>query len=189
MEAAPEVAPVLQAGIEHEKVSSAPLPSQPGRIEWPQAVRAGALAAAISSVLMVVPLGAFGLGMLAAGVLSVLFYRRRNPATELTPGMGARLGAVGGIIGFGIFTVFSAVSAALFGVGAQIRAALMQAIAQAAARNSDPQAQQAIEFFKTPAGIGIVIAAALAFMLVGFLVCSSLGGALAAALLRRRERR
>ena len=167
----------------------ASFPPQPAKLDWPQAIRAAALAAALSSVLMVVPMGVFGLGMLAAGALAVLFYRRRNPAVDLTPGMGARLGAVSGVLGFGIFTVVSAVSAVLFGAGEKLRAALMQAIAEAAARNPDAQAQQAFEFFKTPAGLGVVIAAALLFMLVGFLIFSSLGGALGALLLRRRDRR
>ena len=186
LEPAPEPAAVVQPDAAPVQVTP---PAQPRRIEWGQALPAAGLAAVVSSVLMVVPLGAFWLGMLAAGALSVLLYRRRNPTAQLTPGMGARLGAVGGFIGFGIFAVFSALSALLFGMGAQIRAAITQAIAQAAARNSDPQAQQAIEFFKTPAGMGVVIAAGMALMLVAFLVLASVGGALGAALLRNRERR
>ena len=42
--------------------------------------------------------------MLAAGFLSVMLYRRRCPATHVTAGMGARLGALTGGLGFRLFS-------------------------------------------------------------------------------------
>ena len=77
------------------------------RIEWSQALPATALAGLIAAVLMMTPLAGFGLGMLIGGSLSVVFYRRRIPVANVTPGMGARLGMVTGILGGGIFAACS----------------------------------------------------------------------------------
>ncbi|HXZ41243.1 MAG TPA: zinc ribbon domain-containing protein [Terriglobales bacterium] len=157
-------------------------------IQWSQALPSAALAGLIAAVLMFIPLGAFGLGMIAAGVLAVLFYRRRNPVGNLSPGMGARLGAVGGTLGFGIFAIFTAIEVLVFHSGGQLRAALLEAIQQSAARTSDPQAQQILDYLKSPPGLALVMGLGLAVMFVVFLIFSSLGGALAAALLRRKHR-
>jgi hypothetical protein len=146
------------------------------------------LAGLIAAFLMFIPLGALGLGMLAAGVLSVRFYRRRNPASNLTPSMGARLGAVSGTMGFGFFAIFSAVGTVVFHSGGELRAALLDAIAQSAARSPDPQVQKAFEYLKTPPGLALMMGLSLAFLLVVFLVLSSLGGAIGAAMMRRKDR-
>lgn len=137
---------------------------------------------------MFIPLGALGLGMLAAGVLSVIFYRRRNPASNLAPGMGARLGAVGGAFGFGLFAILSTLGTLLFHTGGQLRAAMLEAVEQSAARSADPQAQQVIEYLKTPPGLALMMGLSLAFLLVAFLILSSVGGAVGAALMRRKDR-
>lgn len=158
-------------------------------IQWSQALPTAALAGLVAALLMVIPLGAFGLGMLAAGALSVVLYHRRNPALSLTPGIGARLGAVSGAVGFGIFAVFSALSMLVSRGGGQLRAALLDAIQQSAARSPDPQAQELLQWFKTPAGLALMMCLALGFLFVTFLVLSSAGGALAAVLLRRRDHR
>ena len=157
-------------------------------VQWSYALPAAALAGLIAAVLMLIPGGAFGVGMLAAGALSVMFYRRRNPVAHVTPGMGARLGALSGALGFGIFAIFTAIEMLIFRSGPQLRDALLQAIQQSAARSSDPQAQQVLEYLKSPQGLALMMV--LGFMMMGlaFLICSSLGGALAAALLRRKDR-
>jgi len=76
-----------------------------------------------------------------------------------------------------------------FRAWAQIREKVIELIEQTAARNPDPQAQQAMEFFKTPQGIALLVASALVGTLIAFVVFSGLGGALGATLLRRREQR
>jgi hypothetical protein len=157
-------------------------------IQWSQALPASALAAVIAALLMFIPLGAFGLGMAAGGILSVLFYRRRNPGADVTPGMGARMGFLTGTLGFGIFAVFTAMEVLVFHSGGQLRAALLEAIQQSAARSSEPQAQQLLEYLKSPPGLALMMGLGLFFMLLVFLILSSLGGAAAAALLRRRNR-
>jgi len=126
--------------------------------------------------------------MAAAGVLSVLLYRRRIPSANLTPAMGARLGAASGALGFGIFAVLAALQMLVFRSGGQIRAALLEAIQQSAARSTDPQAQQAVEFLKSPQGFAVIMVVTLIVVFVVFVVLSSLGGALGAVLLRAKRR-
>jgi hypothetical protein len=128
------------------------------------------------------------LWMIAAGILAVVLYRRRNPGGTLSPGMGARLGAVSGVLGFGIFAVFTAIEILVFHSGGQLRAALLDAIEQSALRASDPQAQQYVTYFKSPPGLALFMALMLVVMFFIFLILASLGGSLAASLLRRRER-
>jgi hypothetical protein len=157
-------------------------------IQWSQALPSAALAGLIAAALMFVPLGAFGLGMIAAGVLVVLFYRRRQPFGTLPAGVGARLGAVSGMFGFAIFAIFTAIEVLVFHSGGQLRAALLEAVQQSASRTSDPQAQQILDYLKSPPGLALVMALGLAVMFVAFLILSSLGGALGAILLRRKEK-
>jgi ABC-type transport system involved in cytochrome bd biosynthesis fused ATPase/permease subunit len=149
---------------------------------------AAAQAGLIAAVLMFVPFAGFGLGMGAAGILAVLFYRRRTVILEITPGMGARLGALSGTLGFGIFAIFTAIELLVFHSGGELRAAMLEAIQQSAARSADPQAQQLLEYLKSPAGLALMMGVGLAVMLVIFLIFSSLGGALGAVLLRRKSR-
>jgi hypothetical protein len=154
-------------------------------IEWSQALPSAALAGLIAAGLMFILARALVLGMIAAGVLAVLFYRRRNPRGTLSSGMGARLGAVSGVLGFGIFAVFTAVEMLVFHSGGEVRAFLLEAIEQSARRASDPQAQQYVNYFKSPP---VFMAITLVMMFFMFLILASLGGSLAASLLRRRER-
>jgi hypothetical protein len=157
------------------------------RIEWSQALPATALAGLIAAVLMMTPLAGFGLGMLIGGSLSVVFYRRRIPVVHVTPGMGARLGMVTGILGGGIFAALLSIGTMLFHAWDSVRAKLIEVVEQTAARNPDPQAQQALEFFKSPEGIVLLLTTALIGTLIAFVIFSGLGGALGAALLRRKE--
>jgi hypothetical protein len=169
---------------------SAPYGSAPPitGVAWPHALPSAAQAGLIAAILMVIPLGAsFGLGMLAAGFLSVLFYRRRVFHANLTYGLGARLGALSGVFGFGIFAILTAVGTSVFHSGGELRAALMTAVEQAASRNSDPQAQQLLQYLKTPQGLVLVMIMGLIMMFFLFLILSILGGVLGAVTLRRKE--
>lgn len=157
------------------------------RIEWSQGLPATALAGLIAAVLMMTPLAGFGLGMLIGGTLSVVFYRRRMPVAHVTPGMGARLGMVTGILGGGIFSALLSVGIILFHAWDTVREKLVEVVEQTAARNPDPQAQQALQFFKSPEGIVLLLTTALIGTLLAFVVFSGLGGALGAALFRRKE--
>ena len=188
-------APQIRVGLgdsDAERMAPSELPSRiapaTGTVQWSRALPASALGAVIAALLMFIPLGAFGLGMGAGGILSVLFYRRRTPGVDVTPGMGARIGLLTGALGFGIFAVFTAMEVLVFHSGGELRAALLQAIQQSAARSSDPQAQQLLEYLKTPPGLALMMGLGLFLMLLVFLILSSIAGAITAALLRRRDR-
>ena len=176
-----EVAAAPQSALEQVG-----LPSH--AIQWSQGLPAAALAGLISAILMPAALGVFGLGLVAAGALAVMFYRRRNPAAHITPGVGARLGAVSGILGFGLFSIFEGVKVLVFHRGGELRAAILQAIQQSAARTSDPQALQMLDYLKTDPGIVVMIGFSLFVMFAVFVIFLTLGGAIGAALLRAKDR-
>jgi hypothetical protein len=175
--ATPEVA------IEQYTSHAPPLTSA---LEWPQALPSAgiALLAAIFLIFLGMPAG---LGMLAAGFLSVVLYRRRCPAAHLTAGMGARLGALTGGLGFAALAAILALWTT-FRSGKQIHDALLNYIQQYAARSSDPHMPQVLELFNTPAGFTFIMILTLIMTLLAFLIFSSLGGALGAFLLHRKER-
>jgi hypothetical protein len=142
-----------------------------------------ALLVAIFLILLGMPAG---LGMLAAGFLSVVLYRRRCPTTRLTAGMGARLGALTGGLGFSALAVILALWTA-FRSSKAIHDALLNYVQQYAARSSDPHMPQVLELFNTPAGFTFIMILTLVMTLAAFLIFSSLGGALAAFLLHRKD--
>jgi hypothetical protein len=125
--------------------------------------------------------------MLAAGFLSVLLYRRRCPAVHLTAGLGARLGALTGGLGFGALAAAAALWTA-FRSSKAIHDALLNYIQQYASRSSDPHMPQVLELFNTPAGFTFIMIVTLIMTLLAFLIFSSLGGALGAFLLHRKDR-
>jgi hypothetical protein len=156
-------------------------------IDWAQALPATSLAGLIAAVLMMTPLAAFGLGMLIGGSLSVVFYRRRNPVANITPGMGWRLGMASGVLGGCVFSVMVCVQAFLRHEWGEIRQKVIEVVEQTAARNPDAQTQQAIEFFRTDQGIALIMTSGLVITLVALVILSGLGGALGAAMFRRKQ--
>jgi hypothetical protein len=186
--ALPDADPQAPGALQNPPAVSYPGVAQSTSIDWPQAFSSAAWAGLIAALALMIPLGGFILATLAAGALSVLLYRRRRPNTNLTPGMGARLGAVSGVIGFGMAAVLLAVSVALFRTGGELRTLLLDAIQQQAARNPTPEAQQVLSFFKSPEGFAVIMIVGLAMMFLAVLIFSSIGGALGASLLRRKDR-
>jgi hypothetical protein len=144
----------------------------------PAAGLAGLIAAGI------IPLATIALGMISAGVLAVLFYRRRIPGVTMSPGIGARLGVVSGLVGLGILSVLIAIEVLVFHNGGQLLAFLLGLLEQYASRVSDPQARQFLPYFKSPPGLALIVVMMFFFCLI----FSGLAGTLAATLLRRRER-
>jgi hypothetical protein len=173
---------------ENSQAASYPGVAQSITIDWPQAFSSAAWAGLIAALALMIPLGGFILATLAAGALSVLLYRRRRPNTDLTPGTGARLGAASGVIGFGLAAVLLAVSVVLFHTGGELRGLLLDAVQQQAARNPNPEAQQVLAFFKSPEGFAVIMIVGLVMMFLAVLIFSSIGGALGASLLRRKDR-
>jgi hypothetical protein len=180
------------AGAPERPISLAEL--QPGKLprSWAAANLAAGLAALLALIVAVatgLPQLAFLVWMLGGGMLAVAIYRRRQRLASMTAGLGARLGARAGLMGFVIFGLLSlAQMLALRGTG-QLRAALEQAMKTSAARSGNPEAQQMLQHFLTPEGIRTLIILGIVFMLVLFVAVSTLGGAIAGALAGKRETR
>jgi hypothetical protein len=161
-------------------------PSHPSSLDWPQAVPSAGLS--LIAALFLISLGMpAGLGMLAAGFLCVVLYRRRCPAAQLTAGLGARLGALTGALGFGVLAAILGLWT-VFRSGKDIHDALLNYIQQYAARSSDTHMQQVLDLFNTPEGFVLIMVLTLVMTLVAFAIFAGLGGAIGAFVLQRKER-
>jgi hypothetical protein len=176
-DAQPPAEPVAQA--------SAPVPLPRG-IDWSQAVPAAALAGLFLAVAWVIPFVGFLLWLIAGGAFGVAMYRRRVPQASLTPGLGARIGAITGLFGFGAFAIMLGLELLATRGSGRFRQLLQQVVEQAASRNADPRAQQAIQQLMTPAGLALLITIVLVLFLAAFIALSSIGGAVGAWLTGKR---
>jgi hypothetical protein len=151
------------------------------------ALRPCALAAVVALGLTALGLNPF-VASLGAGFLAVAFYRRRGPGTSVRSGSGARLGAFSGLLFFGMSTVLELLAVALLHKGAEIRAQMLDKVQQATARYPGPEVQPFLDFVKSSDGFAVMMVASVIFGLLAFVVLGSCGGALGAALMRRRDR-
>lgn len=167
---------------------------QPARLDhgWRAANLAaglGALACLLIVLLSGLPQLGFLAWMVGGGMLAVVIYRRRQHLGPMTAGLGARLGAMAGLMGFVIFGLLSLVQMlAMRGTG-QLQATLEQALKASAARSGNPEAQQMVQQFLSPEGMRTLIILGILLMLMLFLALSSLGGAIAATISGKRETR
>lgn len=157
-------------------------------IVWPVAARVCAVSALIAALVMsfglLVPL----LAVLAAGLLAVNFYHRRNALWNVGAGSGAKLGAVSGIFFFAIAAIFEMLAVAVFHIGGTFRQKMLDALQQAATRSSDPQVQAAFDQLKTPEGIALMLTFGILMLLIVSIAAGSLAGALTGAFLGRKKR-
>jgi hypothetical protein len=168
-------------------VSAQGSPIVPTAIQWSQATRACALAALIAALAMVFSLVVPLIAVIGAGFLATAFHRRSLPTAALRTGTGARLGALCGFFCALITAVLATLRVAVLHEGGQIRETMLGLLQQNAARYSDPQSQAALEFLRSPGGIAAMI---VFFAIVGFLMfvlLGTIGGALGAAVLGRRN--
>lgn len=186
----------MAAPIRETALIAQPVPSLPASqtvpvlavpMHWSQALKPCTLAAGVAAMLMLVGLNPF-VGLLAAGFLSVIFYRQARPEAAIRPGTGARLGALSGLICFALASVVEAMLVLVLHKGAEIRQGLLTAINQAATRTSDPQALAMFERFKTPEGLELLMVFGILFGLVAAVVLSAISGAVGGAVLGRRQR-
>ncbi len=154
---------------------------------WPSVLLAGGFAGLVS-FLPFIGIGFF-LWVAAGGAWAISLYHHRAPAAMISRRLGWRLGAVTGLVSFAIFAAGYAVGIAFFGIGPQLRDALLKSFADAAAQSASPQSQQVLDFVHTPGGFATVVTIMTALFLVIFLLCGALGGALGASFLRGRNSR
>ncbi len=122
---------------------------------------------------------ALPLAVLGAGFLAVAFYLRRIPGTAVSATEGARLGALSGLLCFGMWAVLEALAVAVLHKGPEIRKAMLDAVEQQAARYSDPQFQASMEFMRSPAGLTVMMIGSLIVAFLACVILASIGGALA----------
>jgi hypothetical protein len=145
------------------------------------------LAAAIALLLTFLGLNPF-VAALGAGLLAVVFSRRRIQGLVIRPVAGAKLGAVTGMLLFGMSTIFETLAVAVLHRGAELRNQMMDKIQQAAARYPGPEVQPFLEFVRSPRGFAFMMVASVIFGLLAFIALGSLGGALGARFTGRRDR-
>lgn len=163
------------------------IPLRAESIQWSEALPGALLAGLAIALSWIIPLAAFLLWPIAAGAFAVALYLRRRPQTAVTAGMGARVGAITGLFGFVIFAVLMAIDLMVLRGGGRLRQAMEQVIQQSAARNPNPQAQAMIRRLLSPEGVAVMITVVLIFFLAAFVACGSIGGALGAALFKKRR--
>ncbi len=187
---APQIRVVVEGGEQTVTYETATrVLSASKRLEWPHALPAAATSGAISAVLMLFPFAGLTLGTIFGGMLCVMLYRRRAPRAPLTTGMGAKLGAISGILAFAFFSIFTAVEVLVLHAGEQLRVELLKQVNEAASRNTEAQMQPVFDYLRTSAGMQFAMMVGFASIFLIFLVLSSAGGALGTALLRRRRPR
>lgn len=146
-----------------------------------------ALAAGIAIALTLVGLNPF-VAAFAAGWLAVTFSRRRTLGTAMKPGAGARLGAITGLLIFGVSTIFETLAVVLLHKGAELRSQMFDKVQQVAQRYPGPEVQPFIDFVKTPEGFAFVMAGSVIFGLVAFIALGAIGGWMGAWFLGRNRR-
>jgi hypothetical protein len=178
--------PVEIAAPSESEAGVSEQPATVGRvsIQWSKGFPAAAIGGLLSALSMFLPFGTLGIGMALAGYFCVVLYRRRTLG-QITRGLGGKLGAVSGLLGFVMFAVWTAVQVAVFHAGGELREQLMKAIEQSAAGNPDPNVQTAVAQLKTPEGLAVMMGLGLFITLVGLVVLGSIGGAIAGAKGRR----
>jgi hypothetical protein len=159
------------------------------RIDWSKGLPAAATAGLSAALFSLVPIVGIAvlLWMLVGGSICVVLYRRRMNVVSVTAGMGAKLGAASGLIGFVLYSIGVSLELLLLR-GDDLRNALRQAVVQAANSNPDPRAQEFMQRFTTPEGLALLITLTLVMFLFVFIILGGVGGALWASL-GARERR
>jgi zinc-ribbon domain len=168
--------------------SQAPVAPATSSVNWSQAVRAAGLAGVLLGISWVIPPAMYLFWMLACGAFGVALYHRRNPQTELTRGVGARIGAVAGVIAFGIFAVMMSLQLLLTRGSGSMRTMLLEAIEKSGAANPDPRAQELLQKLTTPEGLAIMVTFAMVLLFFAFLGLSAIGGALGSSFFRSTNR-
>ena len=156
-------------------------------MRWVATLQPCVLAAFISVLLIALGLNPF-VAMLGAGMLAVIFSRRRSPEIVIKAGTGARLGAISGLFCFGMSATLEAIVVAVFHKGPELRNAMLQVIQQAATKTNDPQVTAALDYFKSPQGLAVMLLLALVSAFFASIILGSIGGALGGVFLSRRDR-
>lgn len=167
-------------------------PDPPNRIRYrhvvPGALILGILAA-IGSIAQFPPL--LLLCIVAGGGIAVAIYHRRAHPGHLRPGMGFRIGAVAGAMGF-VFNLLLNLISLLTPTGrGLLREYVKKSMDNALASNPDPaqaeQIRKISEQLNTPAGLAILFIVAMIIGGVLLIILSGFGGSIGAYLFGKHE--
>jgi hypothetical protein len=157
-------------------------------MRWSQALKSCLLAAFLASLLMALGLNPF-VSIFSAGFLAVVLCRQGQPGAFIRAGAGIRLGALSGLLSFGITSLLVSLAAMVPEFRAKMREQILEnAQKWAGAHPADPQVQAALDQLKTPQGFVMMVIIGGALLLVLSIVLGGFGGALAGAIFNRRDR-
>jgi hypothetical protein len=129
--------------------------------------------------------------LLGIVVYGVLRHQRRDGG-PMSAGIGARLGALIGLLTFVSFlllgTLRFGLALALGQNGNEIREEMVKQVQQIAARNPDPQAQEIMRWFATSEGLVVLVGLSLFLFFIFFLVSATATGAVTGALADKKPR-
>lgn len=182
--ATPQVAPGAPGETRTPAVPLSPY-RYANRVQWRVALPGAALAGVLLAVSMMFPFVSPFLSMFVAGGVAAALYVYRS-SMPVGAGQGAKIGAVGGLCGFGILAVLTLVQ--LAAGGQRVLNLLQQALTEQLARNPDPRLREALAQYFTPHGLAVLLGIGSVVFLVVVLVCSAAGGAAAGALLGKHNR-
>ena len=170
-----------------------PIVASGRKIVWSRAALAVIVPALVAAALMLVPIANLGflLWIALAGASSVLMYARRMPGALIDAGIGARLGALVGVIAFAIECALIGLQIAASAAAgkAEFRDQVIQALREQTARNPDPNVVAMMNrWIANPQALALIMIASLLLLFLVFLALGSLGGALAGARRRSRSR-
>jgi hypothetical protein len=151
-------------------------------IRWPTALLAGGIAGVLAAALVTSSIGA-ALGMISTGVLCVLVYRRLTPSHAITSVIGAKLGALSGLLELPILTAAICVQTWVFHNAGGVRAAILHGLGRTA-QFADPEIEPQLIERLGPAGLGAFIIV----LLIGLLTCAAFGGAVIGMIYGRKAR-
>ena len=146
-----------------------------------------------AAVLTAIPFVSLGccLWMLGAGAMCVNLYRRQVPGTVITPGMGMRLGALSGAIGFVVNAIVT--TAAFVGRrgSGEFQQAMQEQMKKQMGNTPDPKVQEMMQrmvgWMSTPQGAATMILLVLLIMGMVFVLFTAAGGALGASMTGSRR--
>lgn len=152
----------------------------------PDVIRAAYLVAVIAAILGSIPAVGFFcfLWYPAAGFASVYLYRLRT-GVYLTPGEGAKMGAIVGLMVFAVSLLVMTVGFIVGGAGADFSQALREAVEQ----SGQPEELQrsVLQMIENPATLSLMVVIGLVIRLVATLGFTLLGGALGAKILEKED--
>ncbi|HKD85979.1 MAG TPA: hypothetical protein VKB58_14595 [Terriglobales bacterium] len=173
--------------------ASGTYPPPPAAIHWDLVWKGVLLSGIAAALLTATPIISVGccLWMLGAGALSVSMYQKRVPGTLITPGMGMKIGALAGLIGFAVNAVLTTASFIAFRARGDFRQAMEEQMQRQMSSNNDPKVQEMmqrlVEWMGTPQGTATLIVASLLVLAAMFVLFCAAGGALGASMFGRRR--